>query len=223
MRCLNRLRPVRKAVGRTAGGQDFRERFDGAEQALAVTCSLPRGDSPFVNDEPLRTGDRKLAGIPHRVACRHPSGGIRTFGRRPAKMQPGGFADFDTKTPSGARVYDYMLGGTDNYVVDRIAADQTEMMMPGTKALARNNRRYMERVVRYLASECGIRQFIDNGSGLPTRNNVDHIAQAIAPESRVVYIDNDPVVLPGPRSRTRPGGSPLCSILPACPHPFSIG
>ena len=69
------------------------------------------------------------------------------------------------------------------------------MMMPGTKALARNNRRYMERVVRYLAAECGIRQFIDNGSGLPTRNNVHHIAQAIAPESRVVYIDIDPVVL----------------------------
>ncbi len=110
-------------------------------------------------------------------------------------MQPGDFADIDTKTPSGARVYDYMLGGTDNYVIDRIAADQTEDMMPGTKALARNNRRYMVRVVGYLAGECGIRQFIDNGSGLPTRNNVHHIAQAIAPESRVVYIDNDPVVL----------------------------
>jgi SAM-dependent methyltransferase len=110
-------------------------------------------------------------------------------------MQPGDFADIDTKTPSGARVYDYMLGGTDNYVVDRIAADQTEQMMPGTKALARNNRRYVERVVRYLAGECGVRQFIDNGSGLPTRSNVHHIAQAIAPQSRVVYIDNDPVVL----------------------------
>jgi hypothetical protein len=69
------------------------------------------------------------------------------------------------------------------------------MMMPGTKALARNNRRYIERVVRYLAGECGVRQFIDNGSGLPTRNNVHHIAQAIALESRVVYIDNDHVVL----------------------------
>jgi len=110
-------------------------------------------------------------------------------------MQPGDFADIDTKTPSGARVYDYMLGGTDNYAADRIAADQTEQMMPGTKALARNNRRYMERVTRYLAGECGIRQFIDNGSGLPTQNNVHHIAQAIAPGSRVLYIDKDPVVL----------------------------
>lgn len=110
-------------------------------------------------------------------------------------MQPGSFADIDTKTPSGARVYDYMLGGTDNYAIDRMAADQAEALMPGTKALARNNRRYMERVVRYLAGQCGIRQFIDNGSGLPTRNNVHHIAQAIAPQSRVLYIDKDPVVL----------------------------
>jgi hypothetical protein len=111
-------------------------------------------------------------------------------------MQPDdGFADIDTKSPSGARVYDYMLGGTDNYAVDRMVAEQTEQMLPGTMALARNNRRYMERVVRYLAEDCGIRQFIDNGSGLPTRNNVHHIAQAIAPGSRVIYIDIDPVVL----------------------------
>jgi len=111
-------------------------------------------------------------------------------------MQPGGdFADIDSKTTSGARVYDYMLGGTDNYAVDRMVAEQTERMLPGTMAMARNNRRYMERVVRYLARDCGIRQFIDNGSGLPTRNNIHHIAQAIAPESRVIYIDNDPVVL----------------------------
>jgi hypothetical protein len=84
---------------------------------------------------------------------------------RPAGVRPGDFADIDTRTPSGGRVYDYMLGGTDNYAADRMAADQAERMMPGTKALPRNNRRYMERVVRYLADECGIRQFIDNGSG----------------------------------------------------------
>jgi DNA-binding XRE family transcriptional regulator len=78
MRCLNRLRPVRKAAGSAAGGQDFRERFDAAEQALAVTCSLPRRDAPFANDESLGTGDRTLAGTQHRLACRHPSGRIRT-------------------------------------------------------------------------------------------------------------------------------------------------
>jgi S-adenosyl methyltransferase len=110
-------------------------------------------------------------------------------------MQQDDFPDIDTKTASGARVYDYMLGGTDNYAVDRIAADQAEDMLPGTKAVARNNRRYLERVVRYLARDCGVRQFIDNGSGLPTQSNVHHIAQSIAPESRVIYVDSDPVVL----------------------------
>jgi trans-aconitate methyltransferase len=110
-------------------------------------------------------------------------------------MQPDDFADIDTKTPSGARIYDYMLGGTDNYAVDRMAADQVEGILPGTKAMARNNRRFMERVVQYLTRDCGIRQFIDIGSGLPTRDNVHNIAQSIAPESRVVYVDKDPVVL----------------------------
>jgi len=111
-------------------------------------------------------------------------------------MQAAGeFADIDTKTTSGARVYDYMLGGTDNYAIDRMTAELTEQMLPGTMAMARNNRRFVERVVRYLAEDCGIRQFIDNGSGLPTANNVHHIAQAVDPASRVIYIDKDPVVL----------------------------
>src|SRR6266568_1885860 len=116
-------------------------------------------------------------------------------GRDGPGMQRDEFADIDTKTPSAARVYDYMLGGTDNYAVDRMAAEQMEELLPGTKAMARNNRRFLERVVRYLAADCGIRQFVDNGSGLPTQNNVHNIAQGIAPESRVVYIDKDPVVL----------------------------
>jgi hypothetical protein len=103
--------------------------------------------------------------------------------------------EIDTRTASSARSYDYMLGGTDNYAVDRMAVDHLEDLFPGAKALARNNRRFMERVVRFLAAECGIRQFIDNGSGLPTQNNVHQIAQGIDRRSRVVYIDNDPVVL----------------------------
>jgi hypothetical protein len=105
------------------------------------------------------------------------------------------FPGIDTRTASGARIYDYMLGGADNYVVDRIAANQVEELLPGTKAMARNNRRFLERVVRYLAADCGIRQFIDNGSGLPTQNNVHQIAQGLVPGSRVVYVDKDPVVL----------------------------
>jgi S-adenosyl methyltransferase len=110
-------------------------------------------------------------------------------------MQEEDFPGIDTKTPNAARGYDYVLGGTDNYAVDRVATDQAEDMIPGTKVAARNNRRFMERMVRHLAEDCGIRQFIDNGSGLPTQNNVHQIAQGIAPESRVIYIDNDPVVL----------------------------
>ena len=105
------------------------------------------------------------------------------------------FAGIDAETVSGARVYDYLLGGTDNYAIDRVAADQVEGMLPGTKAMARNSRRFLERVVRYLADERGIRQFIDNGSGLPTADNVHQIAQRLAPDSRVIYVDSDPTVV----------------------------
>jgi hypothetical protein len=110
-------------------------------------------------------------------------------------MQSDGFVDIDTKTPSGARGYDYILGGTDNYAIDRLMVDQVEAMLPGTKAGTRNNRRFLERVVRYLVTDCGIRQFIDNGSGLPTQQNVHHIAQDVDPDARVVYVDVDPVVI----------------------------
>jgi len=110
-------------------------------------------------------------------------------------IQPDDFPEIDTRTASVARVYDYMLGGTDNYEIDRRAADMGEDLMPGSYALTRNNRRYLERVVHYLAGECGIHQFIDNGSGLPTQNNVHQVAQKAAPGSRVVYVEVDPVIL----------------------------
>lgn len=103
--------------------------------------------------------------------------------------------EIDTKTASGARGYDYMLGGTDNYAVDRVAVDRLEELLPGSKAMARNNRRFLERAVTILAKEYGIRQFIDIGSGLPTQNNVHQIVQSIDPMCRVVYVDIDPVVL----------------------------
>jgi hypothetical protein len=112
-----------------------------------------------------------------------------------AAMQPDDFPEIDTRTVSIARAYDYMLGGTDNYEIDRRAADGMEDILPGTYALTRNNRRYLERVVRYLAGECGIRQFIDHGSGLPTQNNVHQIAQEAGPGSKVVSVEIDPVVL----------------------------
>lgn len=110
-------------------------------------------------------------------------------------MEPDDFPEIDTRTASVARAYDVLLGGTDNYEIDRRASEVLEDMMPGSYAMTRNNRRYLERVVRYLAGECGIRQFIDNGSGLPTQNNVHQVAQQVAPGSKVVYVDIDPVVL----------------------------
>jgi SAM-dependent methyltransferase len=101
----------------------------------------------------------------------------------------------DQSVPSVARMYDYYLGGKDNYQVDRDASDQLSAAAPGTQALAVNNRRFLQRAVRVLATEYGIRQFVDHGSGLPTQDNVHQIAQRVDPQSRVVYIDHDPIVL----------------------------
>ncbi|WP_406143119.1 SAM-dependent methyltransferase [Streptomyces sp. NBC_01012] len=103
--------------------------------------------------------------------------------------------NIDVHVPSVARMYDYYLGGKDNYPADREASEQLLVRVPSTKVLAVNNRRFLRRVVRHLASEYGIRQFIDHGSGLPTQDNVHQVAQSVDPESRVVYIDNDPIVL----------------------------
>jgi hypothetical protein len=94
-----------------------------------------------------------------------------------------------------ARVYDYWLGGKDNFAVDRAYGDELEARVPDIRTAALMNRRFLGRVVRYLAGEAGIRQFLDIGTGLPTANNTHQVAQALAPESRVVYTDNDPMVL----------------------------
>ncbi|ANY09527.1 SAM-dependent methyltransferase [Pseudonocardia sp. HH130630-07] len=104
-------------------------------------------------------------------------------------------SEVDVSAPSVARMYDYYLGGKDNYEVDRQACAALSDAAPGTAALAINNRRFLIRAVRYLAREHGIRQFIDHGSGLPTQDNVHQVAQSVAPESRTIYIDNDPIVL----------------------------
>ncbi|AQU69931.1 SAM-dependent methyltransferase [Streptomyces niveus] len=101
----------------------------------------------------------------------------------------------DLSVPSAARMYDWLLGGHYNYEVDQRASEELLKVAPTTKELARNNRWFLERVVRVMAEEHGIRQFVDFGSGLPTQNNVHQIAQAVDPRSRVVYVDDDPVVL----------------------------
>ncbi|MGW2658355.1 SAM-dependent methyltransferase [Streptomyces sp. NPDC001478] len=101
----------------------------------------------------------------------------------------------DLTVPSAARMYDWLLGGSNNFEVDEAACQLLLDAAPTTKALALNNRWFLERVVRVLAEEYGIRQYVDFGSGLPTQNNVHQIAQRVDASSRVVYVDNDPVVL----------------------------
>jgi hypothetical protein len=94
-----------------------------------------------------------------------------------------------------ARIYDYLLGGKDNFAADRAAAEEGFKVNPNGRTAARENRAFLQRAVRYLAEEGGVRQFLDIGTGIPTSPNVHEVAQAVAPESRVVYVDNDPIVL----------------------------
>jgi S-adenosyl methyltransferase len=108
---------------------------------------------------------------------------------------PGDSPPFDTSVAHIARVYDYWLGGKDNYVADRAAGDAALEAYPDLVSSVRANRAYLSRVVRYLAGRAGIRQFLDIGTGIPTANNTHEVAQQVAPESRVVYVDNDPIVL----------------------------
>jgi hypothetical protein len=107
----------------------------------------------------------------------------------------GEISALDTSVARQARIYDYLLGGKDNFAADREAATQAIAAFPGLAAWARNNRAFLARAVRYLVSEEGVRQFLDIGTGLPTGENTHEVAQRIAPESRIVYVDNDPVVL----------------------------
>jgi hypothetical protein len=102
---------------------------------------------------------------------------------------------YDTSVAHIARVYDYWLGGKDNYAADRVVAEQVMQAYPDIVYSVRANRAFLARVVRYLVGEAGIRQFLDIGTGIPTADNTHEVAQSVAPESRVVYVDNDPIVL----------------------------
>ena len=101
----------------------------------------------------------------------------------------------DTSVAHPARVYDYWLGGKDNFAADREAGEMALRAYPELAQAVRSNRAFLARAVRYLAGEQSIRQFLDIGTGIPTANNTHEVAQATAPDSRVVYVDNDPVVL----------------------------
>ena len=104
-------------------------------------------------------------------------------------------AGIDSSAPHAARIYDYFLGGTSNFAADRAAAAEILRHSPSVRTAARENRAFLSRAVRYPAAEAGIRQFLDIGAGLPATGSVHHVAQAVAPSSRVVYADNDPLVL----------------------------
>ncbi|WP_231332977.1 SAM-dependent methyltransferase [Actinomadura graeca] len=101
----------------------------------------------------------------------------------------------DTSVPHSARVWNFLLGGKDNYPVDRQAGERVFQTFPGMVDMARHSRYMLIRVVRYLAGDAGILQFLDIGTGLPTMDNTHEVAQRVAPEARVVYVDNDPLVL----------------------------
>jgi hypothetical protein len=102
---------------------------------------------------------------------------------------------FDTSVAHSARVHDYWLGGQNHYAADRAAGDAVIAAYPGIVRSVRANRAFLARAVRFLAAEAGIRQFLDIGTGIPAANNTHEVAQAVAPDCRVVYVDHDPVVL----------------------------
>src|SRR5262249_12469189 len=103
--------------------------------------------------------------------------------------------EIDTTAPQSARVYDYWLGGKDNFPADRALGDAIAAQVPTIRTQVRGQRAFLARTVRYLAGQAGIRQFLDTGTGIPTAGNVHDVAQQLAPDSRVLYVDNDPIVL----------------------------
>jgi hypothetical protein len=130
-----------------------------------------------------------------------PSGG-------PPADDPAAFVpNVDTSKPHPARMYDYYIGGKNHFAADRALADKALASWPAGRIGLRENRAFLGRAVRYLAAEAGIRQFLDLGSGLPATNNVHEVAQAVAPSSRVVYVDNDPLVLAHARALLTPASA----------------
>jgi hypothetical protein len=126
----------------------------------------------------------------------------------------------DTTVPTTARMYDFWLGGRDNFAVDRVAALAVSEAVPQVRMTAVENRKFLRRAVRYLAAEAGIVQFLDIGTGLPTQGNVHQVAQQVNPDARVVYVDNDPMVLA--HSRALKTGGNTAVIEADLRHPDAI-
>jgi S-adenosyl methyltransferase len=132
--------------------------------------------------------------------------------------------EIDTTVAHPARRYNYWLGGTDNFEADRISGDAVAASFPSIRIAAREHRRFLRRVVTFLVKEAGVRQFLDVGTGIPAADNVHEVAQSIAPESRVVYVDNDPIVLAHARRllAAEPGGGPTAYIHADVREPEAI-
>jgi O-methyltransferase involved in polyketide biosynthesis len=122
---------------------------------------------------------------------------------------------FDATVAHPARIYDYWLGGKDNFAADRIAAEEVLAVMPVMAQVARSVRLFLATVVHHLAADLGIRQFLDIGTGLPTANNTHQVAQRAAPESRIVYVDNDPIVLSHARALLTSAPAGRCAYIDA--------
>jgi S-adenosyl methyltransferase len=121
----------------------------------------------------------------------------------------------DTTVPHSARIWNYWLGGKDNYPVDQAAGDAYVTTFPGIVTIARTSRVFLARAVRYLAGEAGVRQFLDIGTGLPTFDNTHQVAQQVAPASKIVYVDNDPLVLTHARALLTSTPEGACDYIDA--------
>jgi hypothetical protein len=121
----------------------------------------------------------------------------------------------DTTVPQTARIWNYLLGGKDNFAADREVGDQIIANLPQLAENAKLSRAYLARAVRYLAGEVGIRQFLDIGTGLPTADNTHEVAQSVAPEARIVYVDNDPLVLAHARALLTTSGQGATAYIDA--------
>jgi hypothetical protein len=140
------------------------------------------------------------AHFPHYAECEHDPGSDQTKGDLSVTSSASGSGEpprpsFDPSVAHSARVWNYWLGGKDNYQVDRAVGQEVADTFPVIAEIARQARLFLYRAMRYLVVEAGVRQFLDIGTGLPTANNTHEIAQGFAPEARVVYVDNDPLVL----------------------------
>jgi hypothetical protein len=129
--------------------------------------------------------------------------------------------DIDFTTPSPARMYDYYLGGKDNFAVDRAAADRALAVVPDGRRVAGANRRFLVRAVKYLARQ-GIEQFIDLGTGIPTSPNVHETARTVIPSARVAYVDNDPIVIVHDRALLESAGKCIIAVRGDVRYPLNI-